>query len=164
MITQAELKHFLKYDPDTGLFTWNTSHNTKLKVGAIAGGLDGEGYHRVMLNGKHYKGHRLAWLYVHGVMPDCEIDHINRNPSDNRIDNLRLADRHLNTQNCGIRKDSTSGFAGVSFYKPTGKWKAQISVNKQKRHLGYFDTPEEAHRVYVEAKEAAIAADKEKNK
>lgn len=76
-----------------------------------------------------------------------EVDHINNNPMDNRRANLRLASRAENCRNTRKPKVNTSGYKGATFDKQTGKWRAQIAH----RHLGRFDTPEEAHEAYCKA-------------
>jgi hypothetical protein len=94
-----------------------------------------------MLEGKSYLAHRLAWLYVTGSWPVLEIDHKNRVRNDNRFGNLRPA-THM--QNCTNRALSASGVPGVSWYKPTGKWRVLIRVGKKKAHLGYYTKLEDA--------------------
>ena len=151
-LTQEYLKEILSYDTETGLFTWKQRTAYRLKVGDIAGCLDDLGYVKITIKYTRYGAHRLAWLYCYGEFPPLEIDHINRNRSDNRIDNLRLADRCLNTQNTNMRSNNSSGYRGVSYYKANGKWKAQIRSNKKWHNLGYHDTPELASGAYEEAK------------
>lgn len=63
------------------------------------GSLDKDGYLIYKVKGRQIKAHRLVWFLCNGVFPDCEIDHINRNRRDNRIENLRLADRNVQAQN-----------------------------------------------------------------
>ncbi len=100
-------------------------------------------------NGKRtsLKMHRLIM-----GLPDGEIDHRDGNSLNNRRCNLRVATRSQNECNKGKPRNNTSGFRGVSFFKPHGKWKAQIVLNGKARHLGYFATPEEAHAAYVAAR------------
>ncbi|MDA6380520.1 HNH endonuclease signature motif containing protein [Escherichia coli] len=69
----------------------------------------------IMINGKAYPAHRLAWLIVYGTMPDGFIDHINRVRTDNRISNLRLVTHSENMQNRKIQKNNKSGYRGVSW-------------------------------------------------
>lgn len=80
-----------------------------------------------------------------------EIDHINGNPLDNRRSNLRLCTRSQNEANKKAPSHNTSGYKGVSLYKPTGKFSAYIEVDQKKKHLGYYFTPEEAALAYNEA-------------
>lgn len=147
-----DLRAALSFDPDTGVFHWTTKAKHPRHVGKVAGAVDHQGYRRISVNGQSYAGHRLAWYYVTGTPPADEIDHINGRRDDNRIANLRLANREINTQNVSLRSDSTSGYMGVSFYKPTGKWKAQIRRAGRTKHLGYHDSPELAYAAYMDAK------------
>jgi hypothetical protein len=98
-LTQEMLRKVIHYDPATGQFTWLKIGNTNGFAGKVAGSLDQQGYRRISVYSRFYKAHRLAWLYIHGVWPEPEIDHINRIRDDNRIENLRVADRLLNMRN-----------------------------------------------------------------
>lgn len=141
----------LSYSPDTGVFTWSASASNRI-AGKVAGSLDNYGYRRITIDNRQFKAHRLAWFVTHGEMPVGELDHINGSRDDNRIANLRLATRAVNTQNVRCRADNTTGLMGVSLYKPTGKWKAQIKAKSKTHFLGYFASPEEAHSAYMAAK------------
>lgn len=144
MIDHAVLLNTLDYDPDTGEFVWKIKTSKKVVVGKRAGGLNSAGYVQIKINNHFLYGHRLAWFYVHGQWPVAEIDHINRNPSDNRIANLRLADRFLQNQNKCVRKDSKTGVSGVRFRKDTLKWTADLKRNKKTIYLGCFQDKESA--------------------
>lgn len=145
------IKARLSYNAATGEFRWLSAPN-HYTIGKVAGNLDNYGYRRIGIDGRQYKAHRLAWAFAHGAMPSEEIDHVNGDRDDNRIANLRLASREINNQNVSLRSDSTSGYMGVSFYRPTGKWKAQIRHKGKTTHLGYHDSPQVAHAAYMEAK------------
>jgi hypothetical protein len=152
MITQEELKELLHYDSETGIFSWR-NYRSGISKSKVAGTLDHHGYIRIKINYVIYEAHRLAWLYEYGVVPKGEIDHRNHNRSDNRIENIRDVSITINRQNQSIpQKHNKSGFLGVSLFKETGKYRAQITVEGKKKHLGYFDTPEQAHDAYVAAK------------
>ena len=141
------LRANVSYDPETGLFTRIKNHpKRKYLAGSITGVLRPDGYLQVMIEGQIYLAHRLAWLYVHGVMPTHYIDHINGNTFDNVIANLRDATVEQNNQNAKTRKDSTSGIKGVYIHKLTGKWAAACQSNKKRKHLGLFDTIAEAEK------------------
>lgn len=142
MLTQAKLKEALHYNPETGIFTWVKLNNNQLKPNALAGNLSPRGYIVIRIYAVLYKAHRLAWLYVYGDFPPKEIDHINHIKNDNRIVNLRLADRITNNRNASKRKDNTSGVVGVTFHKRVKKWQASIGAGS--KHLGYFKTMEDA--------------------
>lgn len=138
MITQNRLRELLQYAPETGEFMWRVSH-PRAKAGAIAGATDHYGYVVIRLDGHLYKAHRLAWLYVHGVWPPKNIDHINRVKNDNRMENLRLADQSINMHNVGVRVNSKSGVAGVTWRADRKKWNARIKVGYKNFNLGLFD-------------------------
>ena len=151
-MTQDELKSILLYCLITGHFTWLKTNSKKMKIGDRAGCIRIDGYRSIKINGKTYLEHRLVWLFHHGYFPSKDIDHINGDKTDNRICNLREATPAENGQNFGKFKNNTTGFTGASFHKRTGKWQAQISKNGKAIHLGLFNTPEEAHDVYLKAK------------
>ncbi len=149
-ITQEQLKKRLSYNQESGEFTWLNrprscfksegsfkSWNTK-NAGSTP--IENErGYVTITLtlNGckKKYQGHRLAFLYVYGYMPD-NIDHINHQRNDNRIVNLRSATHSENSKNKTKRKSNTSGTTGVFWDKSRSQWKAAIGVNGKLINLG----------------------------
>lgn len=149
------LRGILAYDPVTGDFTWRERFDVPAwwnsrYAGQSASNTDTYGYRVLRINGKTYKAHRIAWVYVTGrAIPEgAEIDHKNGVRSDNRFDNLRLASDEQNAANAKMRRDNKSGMKGVSWHRRVGKWAAQINVNGRRKHLGYFDTVESAHVVY----------------
>jgi hypothetical protein len=154
ILTQARLKELLHYDPETGVFTWRVTRNNAVRIGEKAGTDNGLGYLRIYVCGKHYVAHRLAWLYVHGEWPDSELDHANRNKSDNRIQNLRYATRSSNNKNRGVFCNNRSGYTGVSFNKRVGKFAAYAHEDGRQIHIGYYQSAElaaEARAKYVYA-------------
>lgn len=149
MLTQEELKERLSYDADTGLFTWNYSMaNGKVRYKSIAGRIGNRGYIQISVNKSLYLAHRLVWLYIHGEFPAVFIDHIDGNPSNNRISNLRPATRVENQRNRKIQSTNTSGVKGVSWNTAKSKWVATIAVCGKRIYLGAFDTVAEATEVY----------------
>jgi len=151
ILTQDRLRELLTYDPDTGHFYWRSTRRNA-KQNSRAGTIDPRGYVRISVDRKVYGAHRLAWLYTHGCWPTQEIDHINRNPNDNRLANLRDVSRSTNTQNTGTRKDNVSGARGVGWHKAQQKWRARIQINGVKKELGYFLTINDAQQAYDRAK------------
>jgi hypothetical protein len=144
----AVLREKLTYCALTGEFKWRTPESPKVKAGDVAGYLSKRGYWQIKIGSRAYKAHRLAWVYMTGHPPTSDIDHDNRNKSDNRWRNLRLASQSQNTANSKVRED----MKGVS--RVTGchdRWQARISINGETRHLGSFDSPTRAHAAYVEA-------------
>jgi hypothetical protein len=143
-LTHKELLERLSYDPEIGVFTWLKSNSNKARNGSEAGYVTSQGYRSININNKNYLAHRLAWFYVNGCFPEKGLDHINRNRTDNRISNLRVSTHRENNMN---REGK-----GCTYWERDNKWKAQIQVDKVNKHLGYFDTEEEARAVYFEAK------------
>ena len=139
-----QLLENLSYDPEIGLFIWIKRKARNIKIGDVAGYKTTKGYIDISFNGKLYKAHRLAWFYLYKKFPIKDLDHINRNPSDNRINNLREVSSAENAQNKDVR--------GYSFSKKSNKWRSAIVVNTKKVNLGCFVTEEEAHEAYIKAK------------
>lgn len=143
-LTQARLKEVLNYDPETGHFTWLVSRRGPARIGSRAGTVDSYGYILVGIDGRSFKAHRLAFLYMTGAFPPAWVDHANREKSDNRWENLRPATPSENRANEGLRRDNTTGYKGVSWNKRRGKWHARGRRGGRVAHLGYFDDLEEA--------------------
>ena len=99
MLTHKELKLKLNYDSNTGYFTKIIFHKKRGIIKSIYSGLNIEGYIQISINDKLYKGHRLAWFYVHGAWPKDQIDHVNGKRDDNRLENLRECTNAQNSQN-----------------------------------------------------------------
>mgnify|MGYP000865143873 FL=1 len=143
-LTAEYLRSILHYDPETGIFTWKVRAANQVKAGNIAGCQNGHGYLQIKVQSRIHKAHRLAWLHFHGVWPEDQLDHINRNRSDNRIENLREATCKQNLQNAGKYSHNTSGHPGVYWHKQSSKWVAQIMHNQKQINLGYFTDIEDA--------------------
>lgn len=151
-LTAARLRELLHYDPETGVFTRKKSVCNAAE-GKIAGSRHSEGYLEITIDYKKYYAHRLAWMYINGVMPNGMIDHVDGVRSNNRISNLRTVDFYGNSHN--VRKKSsggTSSYLGVCFDKGTSRWKAQIRAFGKYMYLGLFDSEEEAHAAYLRGK------------
>ena len=152
-LTHERLKALLNYNPETGIFTRLISSSPNAKVGETVGTRHRTGYEYAMIDYETFAMHRLAWFYFYAVMPTYDIDHINGNKVDNRISNLRDVEAKTNAQNeIRARKNNKSGYLGVHFRKERNKWVAQLRVNGKHRRFGSFNTPEEAHQAYLEAK------------
>lgn len=120
-LTQEELRRHIHYNQETGIMTWILPTTHRVHIGRIVG-TKSNGYVLTMLFGKRQYVHRLAWLYVYGKFPKVEIDHINGNKSDNRIINLREANRSQNSMNRGPAIKNISGHKGVVWDKERNKW------------------------------------------
>jgi hypothetical protein len=143
----------LRADPERGELYWRESRRC-VRAGDRAGcKANAAGYWCVKIDQRIYPLHRVMWLLVHGTWPPHEIDHINRNPSDNRIANLRLATRADNACNRGRAKNNTSGVTGVTWDGQRNKWLARAWHGRRRMVGGYFDSFDEA----VAARRAAVA-------
>lgn len=148
-----EIRNTLDYDPLTGLLTWKVRRGGKATIGRIAGNATKRGHIHLKLNDISMKGHRVAWAIVHGRWPKKHLDHINGNPADNRIENLRECDDLLNNQNQRqAHSNNKSGYLGVHFAKSSKKFRAQIRFDGKKHLIGEFSTAEEAAEAYLLAK------------
>lgn len=156
-VTQSELRLMFFYDPNTGRFTRFKAQQGQAKAGDIAGSTEWTGQRKIKIRGKAYREHHLAWLYVHGYLPKDEIDHINGDPGDNRIANLRECNSSQNKQNRRVYTKSQTGFKGVGFDdRCVRKYYAQIKVGDQRIYLGSFLTAEDAAIAYENAARAAF--------
>ena len=145
------LKQLFYYDADTGLFIRKIPRGSST-AGAIAGCKTRRGYIAMCVDGVVYLAHRLAWLYVTSEDPrQWIVDHSNGNPTDNRFQNLRICTNAGNTQNACRQKNNKSGFKGVSFDAERKQWRASIRANNVYKHLGRYQTAQEAHRAYCKA-------------
>lgn len=150
--TQQRIKELLRYEPETGLFFWLVRRGP-LAPGSKAGTFTDKRYVDISVDCKLYKAHRLAWLYVHGVFPPDQIDHINGNRSDNRIANLRPASNGQNRKNATAygRVRLKGVVAHVS-----GGFVARIQHEGRRVHLGYFKDAVSAAEAYDRAATASF--------
>lgn len=147
MITQEMVKSSFNYDPFTGEFhrtvirdRWGNQTSVWRKVGTPRE----DGYFEVMAFGMTFKLHRLAFLYMIGVHPSGEVDHVNGVRSDNRWSNLRVVDKSSNMKNRGTNHNNTSGVSGVTWFSDCERWRARININGERVSLGLFKTFDEA--------------------
>jgi hypothetical protein len=153
--TAQRLRELLHYDPETGVFTRRVQTSNRIRVGDVAGSINDKGYLNIRVDVRQRFAHRLAWLYVYGVWPQHQIDHINGVRDDNRIVNLRDVTKSINMQNqrhaCSNNK---SGLLGASWNKARSCWQAQIKIGGMVKFLGRFESATEAHAAYLTAKRA----------
>lgn len=147
------LKDLIEYEPDTGIFRWKKSRAGHAKAGAEAGSVNAHGYINIQISGKDYRAHRLAYLISGFNIDGIQVDHINGIKTDNRLCNLRAADRFQNHQNMKLSKANTSGTKGVVFNKASGKWIVQIRAFGKRHIIGYFDHKDEAAAAASKARE-----------
>jgi len=140
----------LKYE-DGKLYVWRELKTKPSYWLEVKGSVDKDGYRQVNINKKLYKFHRVVYFIhnpewdIHNSSTDNSIDHIDRNPLNNSIENLRVVTHSQNmcNQNC----------KGYTFIKARGKYKAQINVDGKNKHLGYFVSEDDARDAYLIAKE-----------
>jgi hypothetical protein len=156
---QKYLQSRLDYDPGIGIFYWRLKAvddqatrgwNTRwsLKSAGRIIPINGIQYIRIGIDYRPYLAHRLAWLYINGVWPDCDLDHVDGNGLNNKIENIRRATRSQNNMNQKLQKNNTSGVKGVFRCPKSGKYWPQINENGNKHWLGTCDTLEEASERY----------------
>lgn len=151
------LREWLYYDPEENgsSLRWRRSPNVSIKVGTRAGYRHTEGYWRVGLLGSSCPAHIIVWALAHGSISESQIDHIDTNKGNNRIENLRLAPNNEkdNGQNrAGANKNNKTGCLGVSKYSDADKYRARITVAGKSIFLGSFNTLAEAKSAYIAAK------------
>lgn len=131
-------------DYKDGKLFWKVDVNRRVRKGSVAGTTSKQRYSRICFKGREYKVHRIVYEMHNGCIPvDAVIDHINRDISDNRIENLRVVNQKVNSQNQ----------MGKGVYQlPSGKWFSQIKSNGVTSYLGSFDTEVEARQSYLKAK------------
>lgn len=157
-LTQNLLKELFDYRD--GELYWKVAKARRVKIGDLAGSIGRDGYRAVGIDNKLYKAHRLIFLYYHGHLPEF-LDHIDGNPLNNNIENLREATLQENQMNGKKRsshnsKPTSSKFKGVYRDKRDKKWMAYIRIDGKLKHLGYFTSEIEAAKTYNGAATAAF--------
>lgn len=155
-ITQEQIKQLFDYRDDGSLIRRVALPGINNGVGTIVGCKPktitrNNRYVTTKIKGQHYCVHRLIYLYHHGRVPD-QLDHINGNTLDNRIENLRPANQSLNMMNRKTFANNKSGVKGVHWHKRSQKWFVYVDVNKQRKNIGYFEDFDLAELVANEAR------------
>lgn len=149
--SQEFLNSIFIYDPETGELRNRITRSSTAKIGEIVGRKDRLGYRQTTIGPYRYLIHRIIWAMVNGSFPPGTLDHVNGIPSDNRIENLRMATPGQNAINCGMRKNNTSGIKGVCWHSRKKKWGASITLSRKQYTLGYFDNKKDAETAYQKA-------------
>lgn len=148
-LTQDRARQVLGYDPATGHLTWLLQRGRARvgdRAGCVATESDGRRVRTVRVDGKQFLEHRLIWFWVTGRWPEPEVDHRDRDATNNVWTNLREATRSQNRQN-QLDAPGASGFLGVTWH--AGKWAGQIHVDGKHVHLGRFDRADDGHAAYL---------------
>lgn len=140
------------FDYINGGLYWKIKHSRGVTIGQRAGCYSAFHNRRsIRFNGVLYKEYNLIWIYHNGDIPiGLEVDHIDRDPMNNRIENLRLGTHAQNGYNLSISKKNTSGYKGVSFNKKKNMWESALMFNYKRIALGFFDDKNEAAKAYNE--------------
>jgi hypothetical protein len=150
MITKELVQHLFDYRD--GQLYWRVRPSTSVRIGAITGSVNSTGYRQTRINKKIYLNHRIIFLWHYGWLPK-NVDHKDKNPLNNKIDNLRAATESENSWNAKVRVDNTSGIKGVYKTKSENKWRVQVQVNNKRKNIGGFDDLELAELVAIMARE-----------
>ena len=134
------------FDYKDGDLYFKQSRTNQINKGDKAGGVNSTGYRIVRLNGGRYLQHRLVFLMHHGYLPKY-VDHIDNNPLNNRIENLRECTFSENRCNTPRAKNNTSGEKGIAWDKGKNAWVARISKSGKRFYLGAFNNFDEAKKV-----------------
>lgn len=155
----SEVRALFTYDKDEGILRWRNAsgRHGRYPAGSRAGSPNADGYLQVRVNGQSYRTARLIWLYVTGEWPKHQVDHEDRNPANDKWENLREATQSQNKANSGKYKAekascSLKGVQAVQKRKSI-RYRAIATKDGVRRHLGYFDTPEQAHAAHLKASE-----------
>ena len=153
MLKADRLRALLRYDPDTGRWTWLVNHGRwgRIPAGIGTGTTNTHGYRVIRVDGRNYLCHRLAFLYMTGEWPREEVDHRDMDRSNDRWVNLREATKSENSMNRSVQANTKSRRKGVQWMEANKKWRAYIREDRKFRHLGLFNTIDEASTAYAEA-------------
>ena len=156
--TASRLRELFDIDTENGTLRWRVYRRGSSGIGNVAGCAGKNGYRYVGIDGKLCLEHRIIFFYANGRWPVGDIDHIDGNPLNNALSNIRECSRAENMQNMRVRtknhlgQPKSSKFPGVTWCGKKGQWRAQIRAGGKHRHLGYFETEELAHARYISVK------------
>ncbi len=149
--SREQIEELYEYNPTTGIFLWKVDNPSKLaRKGMRAGKVDPDGYRSLSFRGNRQQASWVAWFLHTGKWPEEEMDHINHNRDDDRIYNLREANR---SQNCGHKRflrGNKLGYRGIKI-QTSGRFHAAICVEYKEYALGTYDTAIEAALAYDNA-------------
>lgn len=159
MVTQEEVRRLFDYREDGSLVrkvaVGGPAGQEGRAIGSVATGgskRPDKKYLTTKIAGKHYCVHKLIYLWHHGEWPE-QLDHVNQDSMDNRVENLRPANSCTNMQNRKLFKNNTSGAKGVAWNKRVSKWQVYVGVDRRIKHIGYFEDFELAELVAHEARQ-----------
>lgn len=145
---QARAKELFDYLD--GKLIWKERHSQRL-AGSEAGWIESNGYRRIRTKEGLFLAHRIVWLWHGRNLPEF-LDHIDGDPSNNKIENLRAANKSENGRNCKLHRQNKSGAKGVFWNEQIRKWSVSCRVNGKQRHFGCYEDFELAELVAMEAR------------
>lgn len=153
--TQECVRGLFDYDASTGNLIWKQAPEdrfstngaflswNKKHIGRVAGTVKSDGYVRVLIGGRGFAAHRLVYIWNIGEIPaGLEMDHIDGNRRNNRLENLRLVTKSQNARNRRRRSNNTSGAVGISYMARNNAWGASCTISGNYHWLGSFKTKE----------------------
>lgn len=152
-LTAQEVRAIFTYEKKDGFLRWRFAAGMggRFPAGSIAGRQHVEGYRYISVHGKAYRASRLIWLYVTGEWPNLQVDHKDRNPSNDKWNNLRLATGSQNKANSRKYRNKSCPLKGVQAVQKRHsiRYRAVITKDGVRRSIGNFATAEEAHAAYL---------------
>ena len=152
LINAEDLRARLEYRKSEGIFIWKKSRRSGV-AGRVAGYITPKGYVYINIDCRLYFAHRLAWLYEFGVWPAGQIDHIDGNRQNNRIQNLRVVEPSINSENRRFarrgKKDDCPLGVTKEISRGVEKYRARITTAGKTKTVGLFSSAEEAHSAYL---------------
>ena len=142
-MTYEECLRLFNYDKESGKLFWKLKPSNSVSIGREVGSTNSGGY----LQAKKKMVHKIIWLHQKGVWPNNQLDHINGDRKDNRIENLRQVTNRINCHNKKVHREGN--LLGAYFDKRRNHWRSQIRVDKYIIYLGCFKTQLEAHSAYI---------------
>ena len=150
-LTYDYANYLFKYDPETGNLYKRIKGTNEFRV-KPSGTKTKTGYIQIGVDGKLYLAHRIIMLLVNkSLSEECQVDHIDHNRLNNKLNNLRVVNQSENMRNSGRRSDSSTGVTGVVYHKPAGKYMVNIFIDGKRIYLGLFETLGEAATARREA-------------
>ena len=146
MLTQFEVRNLFDYNSESGALSRKVARSNFVSVGDQPGWIENTGYRRIHISGKSYLAHKVIWLWVTGVWPEFDIEHIDRCRSNNTWNNLRAASRASNMANGSVRKSQT-GKTGA--YANKSGYMSKIKVGNDQVYIGQFKTADEAEAAFI---------------
>lgn len=150
--TAERVRELFEYDDEVGALRWRISQSSRAKVGAVAGNIRKDGRRCVCVDGVQYLAYRVIWLHHKGTWPNDEIDHWDTDHTNDRIGNLRDVTGAVNAENKRHPRSDKRFGTLLGAYPSGARWRAQIGVDRKVKHLGSFDTEQQAHAAYLNAK------------